>query len=268
MAGVAPKAEQIVDGHSLLPLVTQSGRWDRTALFNYFPHGSGNRPPGVTVRSGDWKLIRWWSTNKMFPNRFELYNLRDDLGETNNLAESLPEKVKELDALIDGFLKDTGALYPRPNPAYNPSSVATATKKAADPLHGWVPRQCQATISDGVLRVEGDGRMPFLGNAQVKHAGPVVVKLRARTSAGGAGKIQWRTADQEAFPASGQIAGFELKPGEAWQELTVDLPVQGQLVHFRLYLPADKAAVEIDSLRVLPANSTTPIRAWTFDSQK
>ncbi len=268
MAGVAPKPEQIVDGRSLVPLVATSGSWDRKALFNYFPHSQGNKPPGVTVRSGDWKLIRWWVTNRMFPNRFELYNLRDDLGETNNLAESLPDKVKELDTLIDGFLQDTGALFPRPNPAYNPTSATAATKKSADPLQGWVPRQCKAIIADGVLRVEGQGRLPFLGNAQVKHAGPVIVKLRARTSGGGAGKIQWRTADQEAFPASGQISSFELKAGEAWQEVTVELPVEGQLVHFRLYLPADKAAVEIASFKVLPANSSTAVREWAFDSKK
>ena len=99
----------------------------------------------------------------------------------------------------------------------------------------------------------------------MKHAGPVVVQLRARTNAGGAGKIQWRTADQETFPASGQIANFELKAGEEWQEVTIELPVEGQLVHFRLYVPADKAPVEIDSLKVLSTISSTPVREWTFD---
>jgi len=49
-----------------------------------------------------------------------LYNLRDDLGETTNLAARMPDKVRELDALIDAFVKDTGALYPKPNPDYRP----------------------------------------------------------------------------------------------------------------------------------------------------
>jgi arylsulfatase A-like enzyme len=264
MAGTVRKPEQVVDGRSLVPLLKQSSGWERSALFNYFPHSSGNRPAGVTVRSGDWKLIRWWSTNKMFPSAFELYNLHDDLGETNNLASVMPEKVKELDTLIDGFLRDTGALYPKPNPAYNPASAAASTKKAADPLQGWVPRQCKATIAQGVMRIEADGRAPFLGNAQVKHAGPMVMKLWVRTSAGGAGKIQWRTADQETFPPSGQVTGFELQPGDAWQDVTVQLPVEGQLVHFRLYLPADKSPVEFASVKVLSASSTEPVREWNF----
>jgi hypothetical protein len=200
----------------------------------------------------------------MFPNRFELYNLHDDLGETNNLASMHPDKVAELDAQIDGFLKNTGALYPRPNPAYVPAA-AMAGKKPADPLEGWVPRQCQAKIADGVMRIEGPGPSPFLGNAQVKHSGPVIVQLRVRSAAGGAGKIHWRTADQETFPANGQLAAFDIQPGEAWQDLVVELPVAGPLVHFRLYLPADKSTVELDRFQVLAANSHAVVRDWTFD---
>ena len=92
--------------------------------FNYFPHGNGGKAPGVTVRSGDWKLFRWFETNRNVPEKYELYNLRADLGESKNLAAQLPEKVKELDALIDAFLVDTRATYPRPNPAYRPGATA------------------------------------------------------------------------------------------------------------------------------------------------
>jgi hypothetical protein len=30
----------------------------------------------------------------------------------------MPEKVKELDTLIDRFIEETGALYPQPNPQF------------------------------------------------------------------------------------------------------------------------------------------------------
>ncbi|HUG92957.1 MAG TPA: sulfatase [Planctomycetaceae bacterium] len=92
---------------------------DRQALFNFFPHGGPARPPGVSVRQGDWKLIRWFETGPEYPSRHELYNLREDLGETRNLAAAHPERVAQLDALSDGFLKDTAALLPKPNPAYD-----------------------------------------------------------------------------------------------------------------------------------------------------
>ena len=84
----------------------------------HFPHGGPAKPPGVTVRAGDWKLIRWYETGPEYPSLHELYNLSDDLGETKNLAAAQPQKVQELDALIDEFLKDTGATAPKANPNY------------------------------------------------------------------------------------------------------------------------------------------------------
>ena len=47
------------------------------------------------------------------------FEATDDLGETQDLAPRLPAKVRELNARIDAFLKETGAVVPQPNPAYN-----------------------------------------------------------------------------------------------------------------------------------------------------
>ncbi|HEX4147533.1 MAG TPA: sulfatase, partial [Pirellulales bacterium] len=249
MVGISPQPQQIIDGQSLVPLLTGSGTWHREALFNFFPHSAGNKPAGATVRVGDWKLIRWWSPTQQHPEPFELYNLRDDLGETRNLATAMPDKVKELDALIDGFLKDTGALYPKPNPAYQPASSAAAKAKAKvdDPLQGWKARQCKAVITDGALRIEAEGALPFLGTSQLKVAGPAIVKMRARTATGGASKIEWRTEDQETFPKTGQTVTYQLQPSGDWQTVAIELPVKGQLVHFRVYLPASGSPIEIQS---------------------
>jgi hypothetical protein len=42
------------------------------------------------VRKGDWKLVR------MEEGVEELFNLAEDLGETNNLAAERPDKLREL----------------------------------------------------------------------------------------------------------------------------------------------------------------------------
>lgn len=55
----------------------------------YFEH-EGNR----AIRFGKWKLV--WTN---FDKRWELYNISVDRTELNNLAESNPEKVKELERL-------------------------------------------------------------------------------------------------------------------------------------------------------------------------
>lgn len=112
LLGIAKPDKQHFDGLSYAKVLRGVGKLDRAAYFNYFPHG---KKAGVSVHSGDFKMIRWFGN----PSTHELYNLREDIGEATDLAAKMPDKVKELDALIDGFLKDTGALYPHPNPAYD-----------------------------------------------------------------------------------------------------------------------------------------------------
>jgi arylsulfatase A-like enzyme len=122
---VKPNPEQKMDGISIVPALKHSGPLNREAVFNYFPHGGAKA--GVTVRAGDWKLIRWFDPGPK-AEQHELYNLRDDLGESNNLASREPEKMKELDAKIDRFLKDTGALIPKPNPKYDATAPRAARR--------------------------------------------------------------------------------------------------------------------------------------------
>lgn len=119
MIGLQMPAEQKVDGLSYAAVLQQTGPLNRRAFFNYFPHGqSPGRSGGVWVRSGDHKLIRWFGLTATDPARLELYNLKTDLSETTNLAAKEPKLTHDLDQLIDAFLADTGATYPRPNPAY------------------------------------------------------------------------------------------------------------------------------------------------------
>ncbi|MBM4016812.1 MAG: sulfatase [Planctomycetes bacterium] len=110
------------DGTSIVPVLRGADRLPREAIFCFFPHSTPatGALPSVYVRKGDWKLIRIFHDGPNFAHRYELYNLKTDVGETANLADEMPDRVKELDALIEGFLKDSGAVLPKPNPAYGP----------------------------------------------------------------------------------------------------------------------------------------------------
>lgn len=250
--------EQIIDGESILPVLEQTGEMQRTAWFTWFPH----LIPAVSVRQGDWKLIRRFEPHPKYPEVRELYNLKADIGETQNLAATHPEKVKALDALIDEFVKETGALYPQPNPAFNPRSREGAPQRG--PLHGLVPKFSKLTLVEGGARMEADGRSPFLGTAQVKHRGPVTLKLRVKSPQGGAGKVVWKTAVQEGFPKTGQTAEFTCKASPNWQEVEVALPVEGMSGIFRLYLPVSEGALEIGSIEFRSSKTNRPVRVWDF----
>jgi arylsulfatase A-like enzyme len=262
--GIERNPKQVMDGVSFAPALKKTGEVKREAIFTFFPHGGPTKPPGVSVRKGDWKLIRWFETSSYYPDSRELYNLHDDLSESNNLAAKMPDRVAELDGLIDGFLKDTGALMPKPNPAYN-----TATAKKSKPTErddrfdGWVSRFSETTMNGGTLTVSGGKNGgAFLGISNLKSDGPVTVKVRSR-SGGGIGKLQWRTSDQETFPDKGQMVEFTLPAGDAWAEISVELPVAGSLAHLRVYLPAQQSPVEVDWIQ-LNSIGKRPQR-WEFN---
>jgi arylsulfatase A-like enzyme len=251
LLGIKKPAQQVMDGVSYAKVLKGGGNLERAAYFNYHPHAGANRAGGVWVRSGDFKLLRWFGN----PNTHELYNLREDISEAKNLVDAVPEKVKELSALIDGFLKDTGATYPRPNPAFTGKPVVPGKPASEDDLQGWVPKAVKTSFKDGALHVEADGRNPFIATARLaalKYEGAVKVNLRLRSALGGEGKVQWRTAEQETFPADGQVVTFKVPGGAGWSEVPVALPVSGSIAHMRVYLPAQNGPVDVDWIQLAP----------------
>ncbi|MBA7694983.1 N-acetylglucosamine-6-O-sulfatase [subsurface metagenome] len=129
--GLENKAKKTVDGVSLVPLLVQSGPLSRRAIYWHYPHyhGSSIGPCGA-VRCGDYKLIEWFDETICGPgDRFELYNLKEDIAEQKNLAKEMPEKVKELKKMLANWRNRVNAQMLTPNPNYNPKK-AKKSKKA------------------------------------------------------------------------------------------------------------------------------------------
>jgi arylsulfatase A-like enzyme len=258
MARVARPEAQKHDGLSLVPLLKQKGELDRDLLFNYFPHSSAAKPGGVTVRSGDWKLIRWWHTSPEFPSEHELYNLREDIGETTNLVKERPEIFQRLSAELDRFLAEVAVAPPIPNPAYDPRGAR---------LQSWVPKACQVEMADAGLRIQIEGPRAFLAMtnlAKLDHSGPVTLKLNVRSALDGQFACQWRSAAQESFPTEGQLVRVPFSGRDQWQEVSLELPVEGKLQHIRIYFPADAKTVELESVSINAQQPAKPLRTWDF----
>lgn len=71
--------------------------------------------PGGAVRYGVYKLLEYYE-NKIV----QLFNLKDDPGEQNDLSRSNPEKVRELGDMLQSWRKDVNARMMEPNPDYSP----------------------------------------------------------------------------------------------------------------------------------------------------
>jgi arylsulfatase A-like enzyme len=110
-AGVPLGPKQIVDGESLLPLLTHRGGLRRQALYWHYPHYSDGTTPYGAVRRGDDKLIEFYEDG-----RLELYNVKEDLGEKNDLAGRNPAKARKLQRLLADWRRQVDAQMPLPSP--------------------------------------------------------------------------------------------------------------------------------------------------------
>jgi arylsulfatase A-like enzyme len=112
-AGLRPRR---ADGISLLPMLRGEAPRPRP-LFWHYPHYSNQGgEPASAIRDGDWKLIEFY-----LGGRRELFNLRNDPGETRNLASSQAAVAKKLGLALHQWLRQTGARLPQPNPEADPA---------------------------------------------------------------------------------------------------------------------------------------------------
>jgi arylsulfatase A-like enzyme len=107
----------VLDGESLVPLWRDpAAKLKRDAIFQHFPGylgaGANNwrTTPVSLIHRGDWKLMEF-----LEDGRLELYNLRDDIGETRNLVSEEPEKAKELHARLVAWRAEVKAPLPTEN---------------------------------------------------------------------------------------------------------------------------------------------------------
>lgn len=143
VAGVKRPENYTLDGLSFVPcLKDASASLKRAAIHWHFPaylqgnpKGDGlgcrepDRPfrttPGAAIRMGDWKLIEFFEDGGL-----ELYNLKEDLGEQNNLATANPGKTKELHRAMLAWRREVNAPVPTElNPQYDPAAKLNAGGK-------------------------------------------------------------------------------------------------------------------------------------------
>ena len=107
VAGAPLPGEVTLDGENFLPVITGEKTFKRQALFWHYPHFIGERAPVSMVRSGKWKLLRWYPDGEE-----ELYDLEADLSETTNLADAHPEVLQKLSAMLDAHLEEVDGFVP------------------------------------------------------------------------------------------------------------------------------------------------------------
>lgn len=113
MAGLPMKGEQHVDGKSLVTLLRNPfAKFNRGPIFWHYPHYANQGGfPARAMRDGDFKLIQ-----DLEDGAIELYNLREDPEEHNNIEQLEADRAVEMLAALKAWRKEVDAKPLRKNP--------------------------------------------------------------------------------------------------------------------------------------------------------
>jgi arylsulfatase A-like enzyme len=111
LAGAELKPEEHTDGVSLVPLLKGETIAERSLIWHYPHYGNQGGEPSSVIREGEWKLIHYYEDG-----REELYNMKTDFIESENVATDNSELVNQLSKKLFVMLDEMGARYPERDP--------------------------------------------------------------------------------------------------------------------------------------------------------
>ncbi len=129
LAGAELRPEEHQDGISLLPVLRGLTTEERPLFWHYPHYGNQGGEPSSIVRQGDWKLIHYYENG-----RKELYNLRLDPREAQDVADQHPTRVRDLNTLLFDYLNQVGATFPRKDPQYRSDLEQQHLRRVRDSL--------------------------------------------------------------------------------------------------------------------------------------
>ena len=116
LAGIDLLPEQHQDGVSILPLLKgEKVMYDRCLFWHYPHYGNQGGTPGSSIRKEDYKLIEFFEDKHV-----ELYDLRNDIEEKNDISKNFPEITEKLKNLLENWRRSLEAKIPQKNPNYIP----------------------------------------------------------------------------------------------------------------------------------------------------
>lgn len=277
-----------IDGIDIAPAL-RGETFNRTPIFTYFPHCPPVPdwlPPAMSVHVGDWKLIRLFHQGENGAHSYLLYNLKEDIGEKNNLAVAYPEKVQEMDRLMEVYLKDAGTVVPLVNPAFDPakyhpeeigvqkekhasakptreqSPAASDSASGVKKIAGWQtkPAGVGLAVKDDELIVSSTGDDPWITTEDVPKAEGGFV-LDMEVWAGQPGDLQvfagWN--GKSYVKGSGLIS--KISSAEQWVPVSVTIPSGGKLSSLRIDPPGAAGETRLRNIRLQDSSGQT-IKQW------
>ncbi len=143
LAGGDLLSQEHNDGISLLPLLKGEKLAERPLIWHFPHYGNQGGEPSSIIRRGDWKLIHFYEDDVDV-----LYNLKDDVSETTDLAAQYPEKVEALHKELFDYLASVNAKFATFDPEYSVEAQAKYLKNLETKKMKALELQRQQMLSD------------------------------------------------------------------------------------------------------------------------
>lgn len=116
-----------VEGVSLVPAMLSEEDLDRTLYWHYPHYGNQGGDPSSIIQEDGWKLIYYWESKSA-----ELYNLKNDPSEQQDVAQANPGLASQLQAKLLNYLATSEANMPAYDPEYDEKKEAEVLTKAKE----------------------------------------------------------------------------------------------------------------------------------------
>jgi len=212
--------------------------------------------PSTHIRVGDWKLLRFWFDAADQSHRYELYNLKDDLSESNNLDDAYPEKVQSMIRQLDDFYTESGSLQPRPNENYHGRTVGV-----------WaVAKEGKGAENDGALSLTSNAAELVVETRVVPFANDgAIVEFEARSETRSPLSLQWKVGTWMTAGEYSADHAHDVALSNAWKTYHLPLDFENRLKGLRFILGGKGAKAEIRNARVLTTDGSLMMQ-YRFDN--
>tara|TARA_B110000908_G_scaffold151652_1_gene186581 strand:+ start:2830 stop:4728 length:1899 start_codon:yes stop_codon:yes gene_type:complete len=264
MTGLKPSPKQSFDGISILPAL-KGGALDREMIYTFFPHSTkvpDTLPPSAAVYQGDWKLFRFFHDGPGGAHRHALYHLAKDIGERNDLASREPERLATMSAAMDQFIANTGAVYPKANPAYDDSP---------NPLReaGWnAHKGCTLSVDGEHVKVTAEVANAKFNIRLTPHppveSGKMVMRLRIKSDHPGKIHLRWEEKGVKPVYFRDRLVRTDGYPKDQWQTVDIPLTAKNPVASFRIDLMQPPGTILIEKVELL--RDKKALRTWKFSA--
>jgi hypothetical protein len=228
--------------------------YTRDPIYSTFCHNvvaTGNRA-NISMRHGPWRMYKFFYDGEGQTHRYELYNLEEDISESRNLADKMPEKVKEMSELMEAHIAEAEILLPHKNENYEGNVAA-----------GWLGSgDTRVSVGDKVLTIASIGEEPWVETVYTPNVSNAtfVLEFEMKSNSRGPGGVSWVYREGSERKEGGPTPVTVTHDG-SWHKYQADIGLEGILSVIRIIPSTGPGDIQVRNIRLLTQDGYY-IRDW------